>query len=220
MRLTMKIKTLLITASLTALIAGCQTHRRTPGEQILMSAPRGPGADSAVASTAPAPAPTDTSATAPAPGTPAAPVTPEPAPVAVTPPTPSPATTPASTAPADRGARVYVAADADDAARFRNWPVVVNQYANGDVLAGPTYRIIAPPPRSDRWDDVYAVDFFQTALTFPQMVATPFWMLVTPPFTPVAYHGEQYPPSYTVDDPLPYYENEKVPGMIQMKRDK
>ena len=32
------------------------------------------------------------------------------------------------------------------------------------------------------------------------------------------YHGEQNPSSYTVDDPLPYYENEKVPGMIQMKR--
>jgi hypothetical protein len=150
--------------------------------------------------------------------TPAAPETPATPPsVAVT---PAPATTPVSTAPVDRGPRIYVAADADDAARFRNWPVVVNQYANGDTLAGPTYRIIAPPPRSDRWDDVYAVDFFQTALTFPQMVGTPIWMLFTPPWTPAVYHGEQNPSSYTVDDTLPYYENEKVPGMIQMKRDK
>jgi hypothetical protein len=217
----MKMKTLLVTTSLAVLIAGCQTHRHTPGEQILMSAPRGPATDTTVASTAaPTPAPTDTSAAPVPPVTPAAPETAAPTPVVVAPVTPAPATTPASTAPADRGPRVYVAADADDAARFRNWPVVVNQYANGDVLAGPTYRIIAPPPRSDRWDDVYAVDLFQTALTFPQMVATPVWMLFTPPWTPVVYHGEQYPSSYTVDDPLPYYENEKVPGMLQMKRDK
>jgi hypothetical protein len=219
----MKIKTLLVTASIAGLIAGCQTHHHTPGEQILMSAPRGPATETTVASTAPAPAPTDTTAAAPvtpvAPTAPETPVTPAPV-VVVTPAATGPATTPASTAPADRGPWVYAAADADDATRFRNWPISVNQYANGDVLAGPTYRIIAPPPRSDRWDDVYAVDFFQTALTFPQMVATPIWMFVTPPWTPVVYHGEQYPSSYTVDDPLPYYENEKVPGMIQMKRDK
>ena len=212
----MKIKTLLVTASITALAAGCQMgHHRTPGEQILMSAPRGTGGESAVATApAPTPAPTDTGAAAPTP----TPVVTEPAPVAVTP--TGPATTPVSTAPVDRGPQIYVAADADDATRFRNWPPVVNQYANGDTLAGPTYRIIAPPPRSDRWDDVYAVDLFQTALSFPQIVGSPFWMLGTPPFTPVVYHGEQFPPSYTVDDPFPYYENEKVPGMIQMKRDK
>src|SRR5689334_8443594 len=93
-----KIKTLLLTASLTGLIAGCQTHRRTPGEQILMSAPRGPATDTTVASTAPAPtpAPTDTAAAA-APVTPVTPTAPESPP---TPPvvvvTPGPATTPAS----------------------------------------------------------------------------------------------------------------------------
>jgi hypothetical protein len=218
----MKMKLLLVTASLTALAAGCQVHHRSPGEQILMSAPRGTGNTSvatAAEPSAPTPAVGDTSAAAaPAPAvTEPAPV-PTPAPVAVAP--TAPATTPVSTAPVDRGPQGYVAADADDATRMRNWPLTVNLYANGDTLAGPTYRIIAPPPRSDRWDDVYAVDLFQTALTFPQMVATPFWMLVTPPFTPVVYHGEQYPPSYTVDDPTPYYVNEKVPGMIQMKRDK
>ncbi|MDB5323969.1 MAG: hypothetical protein JWN40_5600 [Phycisphaerales bacterium] len=208
----MKIKTLLVAASLTALAAGCQMGRRhTPGEQIIMSAPRGTSDTTvATAPTPPPPAPSDTAA-APAPT-----VT-EPAPVAVT---PAPATTPVSTAPIDRTPPMYVAADADEAARFRNWPPVVNQYANGDVVAGPAYRITAPPPRSDRWDDVYAVDLFETALSFPQIVGTPIWMLITPPWTPVVYHGEQYPPSYTVDDPLPYYENEKVPGMIQMKRDK
>jgi hypothetical protein len=50
------------------------------------------------------------------------------------------------------------------------------------------------------------------------MFATPFWMIATPPWTPVEYHGEQFPPSYTVNDPLPYYVDEKVPGMVQMKR--
>jgi len=121
---------------------------------------------------------------------------------------------------ADRGPRVYVAADADDATLFRNWQPVVNAYPSGNVLAGPVYRISPPPPRSDRWNDVFAIDIFQTVLSFPQMVATPFWMICTRPLTPVEYHGEQYPPSYTVDDPLPYYVDEKVPGMIQMKRDK
>jgi hypothetical protein len=197
----MKIKTLLITVSLGALAAGCQMgHHRTPGEQIVMATPPQPAE--------PAPAPAD--------ATP--PTTPAPAPVAVAP--AAPATTPASTAPADRGPRLHVAADADEAARFRNWPVVVNQYSNGNVIAGPAYRITAPPPRSNRWDDVYAVDLFETVLSFPQIVGTPIWMLGTPPWTPVEYHGEEFPPSYTVDDPFPYYENEKVPGTIQMKRDK
>jgi hypothetical protein len=114
--------------------------------------------------------------------------------------------------------RRYTSADADAATRFRNWPISVNEYSNGNVFAGPVYRVIAPPPRSNRWDDTYATDLFQTGLTIPQMLATPIWMLFTPPCTLVEYHGEQYPPSYTVDDPLPYYVDEKVPGIYQMKR--
>jgi hypothetical protein len=113
---------------------------------------------------------------------------------------------------------LYVAADADEATRFRNWRPVANYYPSGHSISGPVYRIIVPPPRSDRWDDVFATDIFQTVMTIPQMFGTPFWMVVTPPWTPVEYHGETFPPSYTVDDPLPYYQNEKVPGIAQMKR--
>jgi hypothetical protein len=144
-------------------------------------------------------------------------------PPTLTPPEPravviAPATTPASTTPAAMPKRNYVAADADEATRLRNWPVSINGYPSGRVIAGPVYRINAPPPRSDRWDDVVAEDLFQTALTPIQMLATPFWAIFTPPYTAVEYHGETFPPSYTADNPLPYYENEQVKGIVQMKR--
>jgi hypothetical protein len=210
----MNFKHLLILApAAAALVVGCQHHRHTPGEQI-------------VGETQAAPAPVaaaDPNAPVVPPPPPDAAVPPPPAPVAeapAVPPAPAPSTLPATTEPADRGPRIYVAADADDATLLRNWQPVVNPYANGNVIAGPTYRIIAPPPRSNRWDDVYAVDLFQTVLTIPQMIGTPLWAFVTPPLTPVEYHGEEFPPSYTVDDAFPYYVDEKVPGMIQMKRDK
>jgi hypothetical protein len=131
----------------------------------------------------------------------------------------APATTPASTAPAEMAVRNNVAADADEATRLRNWPVSTNYYASGQALAGPVYRIQAPPPRSNRWDDVYAEDLFQSMVITPvQMIATPIWMVFTKPNTPVVYHGDTFPPSYNVDNPLPYYETEKVPGIAKMQR--
>ncbi len=139
----------------------------------------------------------------------------------VTPPTVAvaPATTPASTAPAVMPVRNYVAADADQATRMRNWPVSTNYYASGQALAGPVYRIQAPPARSNRWDDVYAEDLFQSIVITPiQMIATPIWMVFTKPNTPIVYHGDTVPPSYNVDNPLPYYETEKVPGTVRMQR--
>ena len=220
----MTFKTLCLLAPVAALaVGGCAHHRQTPGEQIVgdtqaAPAPATAPADAAAPVTA-APAP-DAAQPAPAPAP-----TPAPTPVAVAPapaPAPStlPATVPTTMESADRGPRIYVAADADDATLLRNWHPVVNQYANGNIIAGPVYRINAPEPRSDRWDDVYAVDLFQTVLTVPQMFGTPFWAFFTPPLTPVEYHGEEFPPSYTVDDPYPYYVDEKVPGTIQMKRNK
>lgn len=177
-------------------IAGCQaSHKSAPVAQA-------PATQESDLSTVPATTPTTLAATSPATRI-----------VAV-----APATTPASTAPADMGPRVYVAADADLATRLRNWPLSVNLYPSGHSIAGPVYRINAPPPRSNRWDDVYAEDLFQTFITIPQMLATPIWAIFTPPNTRVEYHGESFPPSYTVDNPLPYYENEKVRGIIQMKR--
>ena len=131
----------------------------------------------------------------------------------------APATTPASTAPAVMPLRNNVAADADEATRMRNWPVSTNYYASGAAVAGPVYRIEAPPPRSNRWDDVYAEDLFQTLVLTPvQMVATPIWMIFTKPNTAIVYHGDTFTPSYNVDNPLPYYETEKVPGMVRMQR--
>jgi hypothetical protein len=130
----------------------------------------------------------------------------------------APATAPVSAGPVDRAPRSYVAADADDATLLRNWPVAVNTYPSGHVIAGPVYRIMAPPARSNSTSDVYATDLFQTVLTVPQMIATPFWMFATPPWTTVEYHGDQFPPSYTVNDPLPYYIDERVPGVLQLKR--
>jgi hypothetical protein len=199
----MHMKTLIVSTAMLSLAAGCQMGRHhTPGEQIVMSAPRTSQPDT----TAPAPEPAPTPDVKPAP-------TPEP--VAVV---PSPATIPASTAPAQPSPRRYTAADADAATQFRNWPITTNEYANGNVFAGPVYRVIAPPPRSNRPKDTYATDFFQTFLTVPQMFATPVWMLFTPPGQTVEYHGDQFPPSYTVDDATPYYVDEKVPGIFRMTR--
>jgi hypothetical protein len=186
-------KTLLtLAATAAALLAGCQSHKAPPATADASSSPV-----DALASTAPTTVATTLATTGPA---------------------TTPATAPYATV--DRGPRIYVAADADDATLLRNWKPTVNYYASGRVIAGPVYRIIAPPPRSDKVDDVLAVDWYQTILTVPQMIATPFWMINTPPLTPVEYHGEVFPPSYTVDDPLPYYVNEKVPGILELKRDK
>ena len=188
-------KTLLTLAALAvASLAGCQSHKAPP-----VTVTDEPSSTDAVVSTAPT-----TVATT----------------LATTTTTTGPATTPMTYTTVDRGPRIYVAADADDATVLRNWKPTVNYYASGHVIAGPVYRITAPPPRSDRWDDVLAVDWYQTVLTVPQMIATPFWMINTPPLTPVEYHGEVFPPSYTVDDPLPHYVNEKVPGILELKRDK
>jgi hypothetical protein len=131
----------------------------------------------------------------------------------------TPSTTPAArSSPAERGPRLYVAADADEATRIRNWRPVTNYYPTGNVIAGPTYRIEVPPPRTNRASDIYLMDLAQTFMVVPQSLATPFWMFITPPNTPVEYHGEVYPPSYTVDDPYPYYQNEKVPGVLELTR--
>jgi hypothetical protein len=223
----MNMKALILLAPLAVLTAGCQIgHKHTAGEEIVMSSkeasPVGepvtrPATTTVAVATAPAPvtgAAADVTTSGKGTGVVAAAPTTGPTVVA------TPATTPATTSPADRGPRIYVAADADDATLLRNWRPVANVYPSGHAIAGPTYRIIAPPPRSNDWTDTYAVDLFQTFLSLPQMIGTPVWAVVTPPWTPVEYHGEQFPPSYTVDDPLPYYVNEKVPGMIQMKRDK
>jgi hypothetical protein len=208
----MNMKALILLAPLAVLAAGCQIgHKHTAGEEIVMSSKDGAPVEEPVTR----PATTIVAvATAPVVTSPAT------GPTVVATPATTPATTAATTSPADRGPRIYVAADADDATLLRNWRPVANYYPSGHAIAGPTYRIIAPPPRTNHWTDTYAVDLFQTVLTLPQMIGTPIWAIVTPPWTPVEYHGEQFPPSYTVDDPLPYYVNEKVPGIIQMKRDK
>ena len=130
----------------------------------------------------------------------------------------APATAPAATGPVERAPRSYVAADADEATLLRNWPVSVNYVPSGHAVAGPVYRVLVPPPRSNGKGDVYVQDLAQTVATIPQMFATPFWMFVTPPWTPVEYHGDQFPPTYTANDYLPYYVDEKVPGIVQMKR--
>jgi hypothetical protein len=165
-------------------------------------------------------------------------------PVTVIPPHPSSATGPSATGPDPAGGSkvivtatgpvvvmppthdrtpfvtpVYVAADADEATRLRNWPVSENYYASGHFIAGPVYVINAPPPRSDRISDIVAVELFQTPISAFQALITPIWAVFTPPLTPVEYHGEQNPPSYTVDDVTPFYPpNEKVPGTVNMRR--
>jgi len=130
----------------------------------------------------------------------------------------APATIPVATRAVAVSLGNYVAADADEATRARNWPVSVNYYPSGHGIAGPVYRIIPPHPRSNKLDDIYVSEFFASMLTIPQMLATPFWAIYTRPNTPVEYHGDTIPPSYNVDRPLPYYENENVPGMFDMTR--
>jgi hypothetical protein len=207
----MKIHALLIACVLAATSAGCQWRNRSAGEMVITA-------------DAPPTAPADAAAQSPA-------VTGDVTPPVVTPAIPTTApkeivtsagpTTVTSTLvpPTTFVTPVYVAADADEATRLRNWPVSENLYASGHFIAGPVYRINAPPPRSDRISDIVAVELLQTPITAVQFVATPIWMLFTPPLTPVEYHGETNPPSYTVDDVLPFYpRTEKTPGTVNMQR--
>ena len=114
--------------------------------------------------------------------------------------------------------RVVMADDADQATKLRGWNNVVATYANGNVIAGPVYRLNPPPPRSQNLDDVVAIELYSTFLAFPQMLATPIWMFQTRPDAKIEYHGDEIPPSYNVDQALPYYETEKVPGIVDLKR--
>lgn len=124
-------------------------------------------------------------------------------------------TTLAATAPV---AAVRLAPGADDAARLRNWNATVAYYANGNVIAGPVYRLTPAPPKTEGYWDVASNEALQTAAAAGQLAVTPLWVFVTPPWTAVEYHGEEYPPSYSLNDPLPYYVDEKVPGSVKLTK--
>ena len=79
--------------------------------------------------------------------------------------------------------------------------------------AGPAYRWIPAEPKTDKYGDFLLHESATTGLAAGQVILTPLWMLVTPPWRAVEYHGEQIPPSYTVDERVPYYVREKVPGI-------
>jgi hypothetical protein len=186
--------------------AGCQWHKQTAGEMVL--APDGQQRHQQ-------PAPADAPQTQPAipPTSPAVVIGAGPATRSAT------QVSALITGLGNDGRPLFVAADADEAARLRNWPLSQNWYASGNFIAGPTYRINAPPPRSNSTSDVVVEDLFQSVIVVGQMFATPVWAVFTPPLTKVEYHGEVAPPSYTVDDVLPYYPpNEKVPGIVNMRR--
>lgn len=133
-------------------------------------------------------------------------------------PTTSLSTQPATLA-APATARVNAQAPgADPATHVRNWNQSIAYYANGNVVAGPLYRIDPAPPATNSSKDVTLNEALRSALVVPQLVATPFWIFVTPPNTAVEYHGDEFPPSYTLTDPLPYYVDEKVPGMVKLTK--
>ena len=113
---------------------------------------------------------------------------------------------------------VNLAPGADQAALLRGWNPVVTHYQNGNVIAGPAYRLSPPPAASNRQVDTTAVDLYATVLAVPQFFATPIWMCFTPPLTEVQVHGEEFPPSYTLDDPIDT-SREKSLGMIKLTRD-
>ena len=205
------------------LAIGCQQRSRGPAsaeaEQLMKNAPptvaEEPPPPSSEAVPAPEPSPSQPKVEAPVP-------TPVPAPVPATVPATTRATAATTTvAPTrtpttlvTRGTRIHVAADADDAARLRNWPVSVVYYSSGNTVAGPVYRFIPAEPKTNNWwDAVLLHESATTALTVPQFIATPIWMLFTSPWKKIEYHGEEVPPSYTVDEKVPYYTNEKVPGI-------
>jgi hypothetical protein len=202
----MKIHALLIAAALVMTSAGCQWRNRTAGEMVITAeAPAAAQADAPVGDVTPLNP---------------APVTPTTAPKEIiTASGPTTVTTTTVRPPTTFLTPVYVAADADEATRLRNWPLSENLYASGHFIAGPVYRINAPPPRSDRISDIVAVELLQTPIAAVQMIVTPIWAIFTPPLTPIEYHGEQNPPSYTVDDVTPFYpRTEKTPGIVNMQR--
>ena len=105
-----------------------------------------------------------------------------------------------------------LAPGADEAARLRGWRRSTAFYQNGNTVAGPVYRLLPPQPLTQRPVDVQFADYYQTALTVPQFFVTPFWMLMTPPLTEVKYTGEEFAPSYTLDDPIDQ-SRVKTPGI-------
>jgi hypothetical protein len=171
-----------------------------------------PQAESTATPPAPAPAPptrTVTVATAPTTRTTA----PAPATTTATPTMPATSITIEPASRSGRRAGVYVAADADNATRLRDWPISVVYYQNGNVIAGPVYRWIPAEPKTDRYGDLIFHEAATTALSLPQFLAAPLWMFITPPWRAIEYHGEEVPPSYTVDEKVPYYKKEKVPAI-------
>lgn len=124
-------------------------------------------------------------------------------------------TTLAATAPA---VAVRLAPGADEASRVRSWNPTVSYYANGNVIAGPVYRLTPAPPKTEGYWDVASNEALQTVAAAGQLAVTPLWVFVTPPWTAVEYHGEEYPPSYSLNDPLPYYVDEKVAGSVKLKK--
>ncbi|MEZ0266190.1 MAG: hypothetical protein ACAI43_15780 [Phycisphaerae bacterium] len=184
-------RTLLTAVALVALTTGCAQRQKTAGERMLNVPPAQP---TAVAQAPVAPPVVDT----PTPAAPATPVTPAVPATVSTQPAPG-VTTAAAVPPVDPS---QLAPDADQAARLRGWNRTTALYQNGNVIAGPVYRYLPPAPRSNRPADVQFSDFAQTALAVPQFIATPFWMLITPTQLEVLYTGEQFAPSYTLDDPI------------------
>ena len=90
----------------------------------------------------------------------------------------------------------------DEASTMRNWQGAAYLYPSGSVVAFPTYN----PNYEDRpaWlqnDNFYAL--LQPLVVVADVLAAPFWMLVEPPSTQVAYRGTRYGPSMTVAPPLP-----------------
>jgi len=86
----------------------------------------------------------------------------------------------------------------DEAMAIRNWDQSRALYSNGSVIAYPTLF----PYQSDAENNYYANVLIEPALLVAQTAALPITAVVTPPWTPVNYHGVYVDPTYTADVPL------------------
>jgi hypothetical protein len=80
----------------------------------------------------------------------------------------------------------------------RDWEATRALYANGHVKAWPT---LFPYQPSDR-NPEYVNAMLDPVLLVGQTAALPVTAIMTPPWTPVMYHGVYLRPTYTADVPL------------------
>lgn len=94
----------------------------------------------------------------------------------------------------------------DQAMQARDWQRASANYANGNVLAGPTGFLFAPNEKAPDWE----YGLIESPLFVGQTVGLPITLTLTPPWTPVLYSGATVEPTYTAVPALPRTQSRRM----------